>query len=153
MTDREVLLSEIWKLQHEIYDLIIFYGGAPYRYGEISIYQAEGEILNKIAEHPGITVTELGKILNKTTSACSQTVSKLRIKGIVEQRRNPENPQQNNLVLTELGTRIQEDRFNKDVRSWERTTAQLEDISETELEILLKVQRRINRNYLAETGT
>lgn len=153
MTDREVLLSEIWKLQHEIYDLMIFYGGAPYRYGEISIYQAEGEILNKIAEHPGITVTELGKILNKTTSACSQTVSKLRTKGIVEQRRNPENPQQNNLVLTELGTRIQEDRFNKDVRSWERTTAQLEDISETELEILLKVQRRINRNYLAETGT
>lgn len=152
MNKREFLLEEVWRLQHEIYDLMTVYGEAPYHYGEICIHQAEGEILNKIADHPGITVTELGTILNKTTSACSQTVGKLRVKGIVEQKRNQENPQQYNLVLTELGRQIYEDRFNKDIQAWKRAVAQLDDISEADLESLLKIQRRINRSYLASTG-
>ena len=152
MKNREQLLKQIYDLQHDIYELMAFYGEAPYHYGDISIHQAEGEILSRIAEHPSITVTELGKLLNKTTSACSQTVAKLRKKGVVEQKRNQDNPMQYNLSLTELGQQIYEDRRKQDVKVWNQTVIQLDDFSEEDLEAMLRIQKKINKYYLSSTG-
>ena len=103
---RKELLERIWTAQDEAYDLMCEYDSLPHYYGENILYQAEGQIIDLIAIHPGITITVLGNILQKTPSACSQIVRKLREKGWVEQSRNKDNNRQYNLTLTESGMQI-----------------------------------------------
>ena len=91
MGSREQILKEIWNAQDEAYELMEEYDSLPHHYGEAILYQSEGEIIDLIAIHPGVTITDLGNILRKTASACSQIVRKLREKGWVEQTRNREN--------------------------------------------------------------
>lgn len=78
---REELLRQLWTAQDEAYDLMCEYDSLPHHYGENILYQAEGHIIDLIAAYPGITITDLGNILKKTPSACSQIVRKLKEKG------------------------------------------------------------------------
>ena len=112
---REELLRQLWTAQDEAYDLMCEYDSLPHHYGENILYQAEGHIIDLIAAYPGITITDLGNILKKTPSACSQIVRKLKEKGWVEQTRNRDNNRQFNLKLTESGQKVYEDHleFNR----------------------------------------
>ena len=76
---REEVLQKVWEAQDEAYALMSEYDSLPHHYGNDTLYQAEGEIVNLIAAHPGITVTDLGDLLKRTVSACSQIVRKLQI--------------------------------------------------------------------------
>ena len=144
---RGELLQQIWNAQDEAYDLMYEYDTLPHRYGEDTLYQAEGHIIDLIAVHPGITATDLAEILKKTVSACSQMIRKLRAKGLVEQTRNPDNNRLYNLALTERGARLYEAHlaFSQDCQ--EKTFALLEKFTEDELETHLRVQLVLNQAY------
>lgn len=144
---RRELLECIWNAQDEAYDLMCEYDSLPHYYGENILYQAEGQIIDLIAIHPGITITVLGNILQKTPSACSQIVRKLREKGWVEQTRNKDNNRQYNLTLTEDGMQIYWDHIHFTQNCQDIAFGLLEDFSEEELEAHLKIQRRLIEAY------
>lgn len=78
---REELLEQIWAAQDTAYDLMSEYDSLPHSYGENVLYQAEAHLIDRIALHPGVTVTDLANMVRKTPSACSQLVRRLRDKG------------------------------------------------------------------------
>ncbi|WP_251449085.1 MarR family winged helix-turn-helix transcriptional regulator [Vermiculatibacterium agrestimuris] len=145
--NRQELLKKVWDAQDEAYELMVEYDSLPHHYGEAILYQAEGEIIDLIAIHPGVTITDLGNILKKTASACSQIVRKLREKGWVEQTRNRENNRVYNLTLTETGMQIYQGHqaFTQNCR--DITFELLGDFSEEELETYLRVQEKLNEAY------
>lgn len=147
MQSREELLQQIWEAQDEAYELMVEYDSLPHHYGNTILYQAEGEVIDLVALHPGVTITDLGNILKKTASACSQIVRKLRAKGFVEQIRNQSNNRLYNLTLTEEGMKIYQDHqaFTQNCR--EITYQLLGDFTEEELRIHLRVQRQLNKAY------
>ena len=140
---RKELLERIWRAQDEAYALMFQYNSLPRCYGENTLYQAEGEIIDLIAIHPGITVTTLGAILQKTPSACSQIVRKLRDKGWVCQSRNRENNRLYNLTLTEAGMGIYRDHIHFTQKCRDITFGLLEEFTEEQLESHLCIQRRL----------
>lgn len=146
-TKRETLLQQIWRAQDAAYDLMSEYDALPHRYGENTLYQAEAHLIDLIAQRPGITITDLAGIVRKTPSACSQIVRKLRAKGWVEQTRNEANNRQFMLRLTEAGQQVYQDHTAFDRYCQELTFRRLEEVSEEELEICLRVQEKINEAY------
>ena len=86
---RDEVLREVWEAQDEAYILMCEYDALPHCYGEDTLYQSEGHIIDLIAAQPGITATDLAGILNKTVSACSQMIRKLRAKGWVKADKKP----------------------------------------------------------------
>lgn len=144
---REELLRQLWTAQDEAYDLMCEYDSLPHHYGENILYQAEGHIIDLIAAYPGITITDLGNILKKTPSACSQIVRKLKAKGWVEQTRNEANNRQYNLALTEAGMKVYEDHqaFSRSCQA--ATFSLLDGFTEEELEHHVAVQRMVNEAY------
>ncbi len=69
-----------------------------------SMTLVESEVCRRIYTKPGITATELSDTLAVTRSAMSQTLARLRERGFVTQRPNPENRRRNQLTLTDAGT-------------------------------------------------
>lgn len=106
---REELLEQIWAAQDTAYDLMSEYDSLPHSYGENVLYQAEAHLIDRIALHPGVTVTDLANMVRKTPSACSQLVRRLRDKGWVEQVRNTANNRQVMLRLTPAGEHVYRD--------------------------------------------
>lgn len=147
---RSELLRQLWEAQDAAYDLMCEYDSLPHHYGENILYQAEGHIIDLIAAYPGITITDLGNILKKTPSACSQIVRKLKAKGWVEQTRNEENNRQYNLSLTEAGGKVFEDHQAFSRSCQEATFALLEGFSDEELAHHVQVQRKVNEAYLGD---
>ena len=141
------LLRQIWEAQDAAYDLMNEYDSLPHYYGSVVLYQAEAYIVNLVGQHPGITVTQLAEILNKTTSACSQIVRKLRAKGFVEQIRNPGNNRFYNLELTQEGTKVFQARIKFNQECQKKTFDLLKDFTDEELLIHLKVQQKLNEAY------
>ena len=144
---REALLRQIWAAQDEAYDLMYEYDSLPHQYGENTLYQSEAHIIDLIGEHPEITVTELAAVLKKTPSACSQTLRKLREKGLVEQLRNTANNRQYKLQLTESGQALYRDHAAFSADCQQRTFDRLAEFTEEELALYLRVQQRINEAY------
>lgn len=144
---REELLRQLWTAQDEAYDLMCEYDSLPHHYGDNILYQAEGHIIDLIAVYPGITITDLGNILKKTPSACSQIVRKLKEKGFVEQTRNRDNNRQFNLKLTEAGERLYQDHTQFSRQCQRETFALLEGFTDEELAHHVMVQRKVNEAY------
>lgn len=151
MEDRRAeLLQQLWEAQDEAYDLMSEYDSLPHHYGENILYQAEGHIIDLIALYPGITITDLGSILRKTPSACSQIVRKLKEKGWVEQSRNKDNNRLYNLTLTESGQKVYQDHLAFNQYCQRETFSLLKEFTEEELEAHVRVQRRLNLAYQAD---
>lgn len=145
--EREELLDNIWRKQDEAYDLMAEYDSLPHHYGNNVLYQAEAYVVNRIGDNPDITTTELAVQLNKTNSACSQIVKKLIGKGLVVQSRNMTNRRLYNLRLTPDGEQLYEDHLAFNRACQLNTYRMLEEFSDEELEIYLRVQQRINEAY------
>ena len=144
---RAELLDQIWRAQDTAYDLMCEYDSLPHHYGAHMLYQAEAHLIDLIALHPDITITDLANILRKTPSACSQIVRKLRAKGWVEQIRNEENNRQYNLRLTDEGQKVYQDHADFDRNCQALTFEKLTRFSDEELAVYLSVQKRINEAY------
>lgn len=104
-------------------------------------------MIDLIALYPGITAADLANILRKTPSACSQTLRKLREKGLVEQLRNAANNRQYKLQLTESGQALYRDHAAFSADCQQRTFDRLAEFTEEELALYLRVQQRINEAY------
>jgi DNA-binding MarR family transcriptional regulator len=144
---REELLKQVWKAQDEAYDLMAEYDALPHHYGENIMYQAEGHIIDLIAIYPGITITDLGNILQKTASACSQIVRKLKEKGWVEQSRNRDNNRQFNLTLTDSGMEVYRAHQDFTKNCLDIGNALLSNFTPEELGTHLRVQKVLNEIY------
>ena len=144
---REELLEQIWAAQDTAYDLMSEYDSLPHSYGENVLYQAEAHLIDRIALHPGGTVTDLANMVRKTPSACSQLVRRLRDKGWVEQVRNTANNRQVMLRLTPAGEHVYRDHAAFDKQCQALTFRRLEGFTEAELATYLSIQRRINEAY------
>lgn len=144
---RSELLEQVWNQQNQAYDLMCEYDAMPHRYGECMLYQAEAHMIDLIALYPGITAADLANILRKTPSACSQTLRKLREKGLVEQLRNAANNRQYKLQLTESGQALYRDHAAFSADCQQRTFDRLAEFTEEELALYLRVQQRINEAY------
>lgn len=144
---RKELLKQLWEAQDAAYDLMCEYDSLPHHYGENILYQAEGHIIDLIAAYPGITITDLGNILKKTPSACSQIVRKLKAKGWVEQTRNEANNRQYNLELTESGRRVYEDHLEFNRFCQRETYTLLAQFTDEELAHHVAVQQKLNEAY------
>lgn len=144
---RSELLEQVWNQQNQAYDLMCEYDAMPHRYGECMLYQAEAHMIDLIALYPGITAADLASILRKTPSACSQTLRKLREKGLVEQLRNAANNRQYKLRLTESGQALYRDHAAFSADCQQRTFDRLAEFTEEELALYLRVQQRINEAY------
>lgn len=141
------LLHQIWEAQDTAYDLMSEYDSLPHYYGNVVLYQAEAYIVNLVGQHPGITVTQLAEILNKTTSACSQIVRKLRVKGFVEQIRNPGNNRLYNLKLTKTGEEVFQAHVSFNQECQKKTFDWLTEFTDEELLAHLRVQKKLNEAY------
>ena len=130
---REELLEQIWAAQDTAYDLMSEYDSLPHSYGENVLYQAEAHLIDRIALHPGVTVTDLANMVRKTPSACSQLVRRLRDKGWVEQVRNTANNRQVMLRLTPAGEHVYRDHAAFDKQCQALTFRRLEGFTEAEL--------------------
>ena len=148
MTDgRDEILKQLWDAQDVAYDLMAEYDSMPHIYGSQILYQAEGYMLHMIALYPGSTITEISTIMQKTTSACSQIVRKLRTKGLVKQVRNPDNNRKFNLWLTDAGSEVHKGYLDFNEYCQTKTFDLLKDISAEELAIHTKVQCILNEAY------
>ena len=144
---REDILKSLWETQDEAYDLMAEYDGMPHIYGSQLLYQAEGYMLHMIAEHPGSTATEISCLMGKTISACSQIVRKLRLKGLVQQERNPDNNRKYNLWLTDAGAEVHDGYLEFNKYCQDKTFQLLETLTDEELAVHTKVQRVLNEAY------
>lgn len=144
---RQKSIDRIWAIQDEAYALMREYDDIPHNYGEYSLYQVEGEFIDIIAEHPGITMTEISELLQKTPSACSQIVRKLKKKEMLVQRRDQENNRKYHLKLTELGEKVYKEHqlFTGECKAYFQSC--LASFSEEELELYLKIQKKIHLAY------
>lgn len=86
--------------------LINAYDALLHDYGGVVLFQAESQMIKAIGSHPGITAAELTDLFEKTASACSQLIRKLKAKGWVVQERNPDNSREYHLFLTDDGKTI-----------------------------------------------
>lgn len=144
---KKELLNQVWNAQDDACKLICEYRSLSHYYGEYVLYQAEGQIIDFIAIHPGTTITELAELLEKTPSACSQIVRKLRAKGWVSQSRNEENNRIWNLTLTESGMNIYRDHLEFTQSCQDIAFQMLSEFTTEELESHLLVQRRLIEAY------
>ena len=144
---RRELLEQIWNQQNQAYDLMCEYDAMPHRYGACMLYQAQAHMIDLIAQYPDITAADLAVILRKTPSACSQTLRKLREKGLVEQLRNTANNRQYKLQLTESGQALYRDHAAFSADCQQRTFDRMAEFTEEELALYLRVQQRINEAY------
>lgn len=148
MMGRGEIFDEIWNQQDLAYELMAEYDSMPHRYSEdVVLYQAEGELVDEVALHPDITVTELAKILKKTPSACSQLIRKLKTKGIVNQIRNTQNNREYYLELTEFGQKVFKSHVAFTEMCQDKMKKLLEKYTDEELMTALHVQQTINEAY------
>ncbi len=88
--------------------------------------------------------------MNKTPSASSQIIRKLRKKGLVFQKRNKDNNREYNLFLTDYGWRIYKAHAAVDEECGRRKLKQLSVFSEEELRTYLKIHNVINEGFEAD---
>lgn len=74
----------------------------------------EMHTLELIAQQPGICVTEVAKVWNRTLAAASKNVNRLCEKGYVEKRKHPGNDKTIHLYPTESGLALVQDHIQSD---------------------------------------
>lgn len=128
-------------------DLTAEYDALLHDYNGTILFQAESQMIKIIGNHPGITASQISKIVDKTSSASSQLIRKLRKKGWVMQKRNEENNREYNLYLTEEGSRIYIGHQKFENACYKRTFHGLERFSEKDLQTYIAVQRQMNETF------
>ncbi len=147
---KEELFLELWNEQNIAYDLMTEYDGIPHCYGDYVLYHVEGQIIDLIAAHPGITCTDIADITNKTTSACSQIIKKLKNRKWISQVRNEKNNRKYNLILTVEGMKIYEERKSFTSKCQEIMKIMLDKYTEEELNHHIQIQKTINQAYMGD---
>ena len=123
------------------------YDALLHNYNGVILFQAESQMIKMIGNHPGITASEISKTFDKTSSASSQLIRKLKKKGWVRQQRNKDNNRQYNLFLTEEGDAIYRNHQQFEQACYQRTFQGLADFSQEQLETYIAIQHRLNQSF------
>lgn len=126
------------------------YNAMLHDYNGIILYQAESQFLNKIGKNPGITITELSMIFDKSVSACSQLMRRMKDKGWINQQRNQTNNREYNLFLTEEGETIYHKHLKFEEACYQRTCTMLDGFSEEQLKKYIAIQEQLNSSFLMD---
>lgn len=101
---------------------------------------AEINTLSLIADNPGICVSGVSKILNRTLSAASQNINKLFNKNLIEKRKEEGNRKTIHLYATQSGQKLSDMHKEYDKKEFVKITENLlEFYTVDELKIALKV--------------
>ncbi len=105
--DIQTTFQRLNKKADILYRFVLLYSdyiNRPHDYGNGQVMSmTEAHILSAIDRSPGITVTELAKIWNRTKGAVSQTVSRLERRGLVKKEQKEDNRKTILLYTTEKG--------------------------------------------------
>lgn len=112
----------------------------------------EVHLLIDIMDHPGIRVSELGRLNKKTRGAISQMVKRLENAGMLTKSASARHGKMLDLNLTPLGMEVARNHAASDVRAFTRTLDQLmETCSVQEINHFYKVLQRYNEILQAES--
>lgn len=144
---RYALFHELINVFDDGCDITAEYDALPHDYNGIIMFQAESQIIKIIGNHDGITSSEIAHMLNKTVSACSQLVKKLRNKEWVYQTRNDTNNREYNLHLTEEGKIFYQKHHEFEEKCYRRTYNALSEFSEKDLRTYIEIQKKMNITF------
>lgn len=98
----------------------------PHDYGTGKVLNmVEMHTLAMIAENPGICITDVAKLWNRTLGAASRNVQRLCDKGYAEKRKLPGNEKTIHLYPTELGLELARRHREYDRENVEKTVSRL----------------------------
>lgn len=113
----------------------------PIDYGTGDLYTSvEVHMLKYIADHPGITVTELAIDYGKTKGAISQMLKKIEDKGLVYRKQDPTNDNRMLLYVTEKGELLDYVHRKYDMAAFGKSMNQVRKIySEEEIDLAFNI--------------
>lgn len=126
-------------------DLMAEYGSIPRKYGPEILYEREVHTVRHIGKYPGVTVTGLSEVFHYTTSACSQTVKKLRERGLVYRQQNARNNKEYHLFLTEKGMEVYDAHERFDKECYDCIFEGLAEFTSEDFENYIALQKALNR--------
>lgn len=148
--ERKDLVMEALNAVEELSSIMREYDSSQHIYGGYKLYQTEAHMIERIGNNPGISVTRLAVLLDKSVSACSQIIKKLLQKDFVTQYLLPENARVRKLYLTSAGKKVYRDHRRLENRCYRRDVKEFQDISDPEIDAFLKVSERIRKCFLAD---
>lgn len=131
----------------ESYDLMLEYANKPHQYNNLMLYPVETHTIQMIGNYPGITASLIAQKLNKTLSACSQILRKLEHKELIIKVKNPTNNREYKLYLTDSCKTIYNLHEQLDAQILLRYYQNLNHLTNEEVEIYLKVQKLLNKEF------
>ncbi|OUQ77064.1 MarR family transcriptional regulator [Flavonifractor sp. An100] len=106
----DTLFNQLNEKANEVYKFVMLYSqymSEQHYYGVgIPINMVEIHTLTAIEENPGITISQLASMWQRTNSALSQTATKLEQKGYIIRRKDPNNARNVQLYATESGQEL-----------------------------------------------
>lgn len=104
------LVSQLNEKADLVYKFATLYNGYmseghDYGTGQ-AINMVEVHTLTAIEKNPGITITQLASMWNRTNSALSQTATKLEGKGLITRKKDPNSARNVQLFVTEKGLEL-----------------------------------------------
>lgn len=106
--DYENYLQVTNRLQTYVMESMDIYN-RPHGYdNEQSLSMVEMHTLSMIADHPGLCVTDIAKMWNRTLGAATKNINKLQKKGFVIKKKEPGNNKSVHLYPTDEGRRLDE---------------------------------------------
>ncbi len=123
------------------------YESTPRKYGTDDVlYEVESHTIDMIGKNEHIGVTEIARRMHKSKSAVSQIVNRLMKKGYLLKMPNPESQREVRLILTETGMKVFRYHESFDALSYQEILNNLNDFSDQDFQIYIKIQRTINRS-------
>lgn len=123
------------------------YDAQLHDYNGTILYQAEAKVIKEVGNQPGITISELAAQKDKTTSAYSQLIRKMKAKGWIEQKRNDQNNREYKLFLSEEGEKIFHGHQKFEEFCYRRTFSMLDEFSVEDLNIFIRIQEKLNESF------
>jgi DNA-binding MarR family transcriptional regulator len=110
----------------------------------------EMHTIARIYEEPGITLSEIADIENKTRSCLSQRINKLEKKGLIQKIKSQDEYKKTNLFVTDHGRMVAEYHARLDERNYSRVMEHLNKWSEHEFEKYIELLSIVEDSVLAD---
>ena len=140
--DRLEAFYKLMDSHHELTQFLIKYLNTPRNYStDDKIFMVEMHLLDAIGRNEGISITELGNLVQRTPGAISQTVNKLEKKGFLEKRIDAATPKVRNLHLTDKGRKAFDFHKQLDRENYMRVLTELPQFTAEEFQKLTLLNR------------
>lgn len=145
--DRNKLFLELITTFDKGWSYVNEYNALLHDYDGVILYQSESQFIHKIGENPGITITELSKIYDKSVSACSQLMRRMKKKGWLYQERNQNNNREYQLYLSKEGEVVYKNHSRFEETCYNRTLNMLDNFDEEQIKNYIAIQKQLNRAF------